>query len=202
MKKRITSLTVDSLLGAGVLQATTVSFDSSTNASVNVVANWDTNAFPKASDDVVIGPSFSATGNLGGERARAKAKTLLVQGSLTSTWILNVTVTVDGGKILLFGAAIPYSGTVNLINGGTFTFTQKTAAEFMKEYSATFLVNGQPSVFGSDPLVIEPGDTALITENAKPNGDNITISMISVPQSPPETLLGIGGVSLILRQSK
>ena len=91
MKKTIApSFTIACLLGVGALPATTVNFDGSTNALVNVAANWDTNAFPKASDDVVIGPSFSATGNIGGESAPAKAKTLLIQGTLTATWILNV----------------------------------------------------------------------------------------------------------------
>lgn len=200
MKKTLTTIAIGSLLGAGISQAVLVSFDGSTSSSVNDATNWDTNTLPTTSDDVVIGLAFAAVGSIGAS-STADAGSLLVQGSLAGTWLQGAATTVDGGSISLSGAGGAYGGggTTNLINGGTFTFTKKTASE-ITAYTATFSVDGVSAVFGLDPLAIEPGDTALVTENAGSGLDNVTVSIVPEPSSA--ALLGLGGLALILRRRK
>jgi hypothetical protein len=160
-----------------------------TGTSVSVAENWNPDQVPTASDDLTIGAGFATTGNFGG--TGTPANTLLLQGSHSSTWAL-ITMTIDGGSITLGGGGNPFGGTAgnaDLINGGTMTFTAKTAAEVVSQYADDITIDGTAAVFGSDPLALEPGDNAYITENATSGGDNVTVN--PVPEPTTSLLFGV-----------
>jgi len=198
--KNITTILLSSLLTAGVSQAALISFDggpTGTGTSVNTAENWSGDVLPTATDEVVIASGFKAIGSIGGGSS-AKAGTLIVGGELSGTWIIGAGIIVDGGSISLSGPGGAYkTSTTNLINGGTFTFTKKTADEFMDQYASTFSIDGTTAVFGADPLVMEAGDTAIVKEN--PTGG---ITIAAVPEPSSAALLGLGGLALILRRRK
>jgi len=188
-------------LTASVANAATLIFDDGgAGNAVGTAGNWNPDQIPTAVDDLTIGSAFATTGNLGG--SGTPASTVLVQGSHTSTWGL-VSFTIDGGSVSLAGAGGPFGGargSANLLNNGTLTFTAKTAAEVVSQYSGNISVAGAAAVFGGDPLLVEPGDNAFIVENAASGADNVTVN--AIPEPAGVALFGLSGLVLLLRRRR
>jgi len=182
-------------LTASVANADTLIFDDGgAGTLVGTADNWDPDQVPTAADDLVIGATFASTGNLGG--VGTQANTVLVEGSHSSTWGL-VAFTIDGGSVTLAGAGAPFggaAGSANLLKNGTLTFRNKNAAEVVSQYGGNISVAGSAAVFGSDPLAVEPGDNALIVENAEPGADDVTVQTV-VPE--PAATLEITGILIL-----
>lgn len=189
------------LVSVSFTHAATLVFDGEIDNSTILAQNWDLDQVPTAADDLIIGAAFNATGSSGGGTG-TQANSITILGTLSGTWGL-VPFTIDGGSLTLSGAGAAFTtGSANLLNNGTLTFTSKTATEVVAQYGANFTVGGAAAVFGVDPLVAEPGDNILITENAGTGADNVTVSPLTVPEPSSVALLGLGGLALMFRRRK
>lgn len=128
---------------------------------------------------------------------------LIVNGGVVRQWFVSANagaatvldVSVGGtGELELFGAGAAINNglgdvTIDLVSTtAKLTFLQKTAAEVAAQYQGDIFVSGVASVFGADPLALEPGDNAYIVENVATGADNVTV-FSAVPEPTTTALL-------------
>lgn len=105
-----------------------------------------------------------------------------------------------GGTLRLGGGNNPLNNsTVNLADTTAFLqFNNETYADFDAEHASKVLSQGATLNFGSDPFAVEPGDNALAS--AFNGADGVQIQ--SIPEPSSSALLGLAGLTLILRRRK
>ncbi|MEM6798268.1 MAG: hypothetical protein AAF589_02025 [Planctomycetota bacterium] len=124
----------------------------------------------------------------------------ILEGSTVNVqFIVNFDITMDGGSFLqLRGGGTPLNvSTIDVLDtASTVQYDAEDTAAFLAEHAANMSFAGAPLEFGADPLVVEPGDNAFLTEiNA---GAGVIVSFI--PEPSALILAGLPMLACLLRR--
>lgn len=129
---------------------------------------------------------------------------LVADGSILDVqFVLELSVTLTNGSRLQFrGGGNPVNETLVNVTGlnNVVQFTAETFGNFQSEHLSKFTFEGNPLVFGSDPLLAEPGDNAIALAYNGASGVQIEFLGAVVPEPASLAYLMFG--ALIFRFTK
>lgn len=128
----------------------------------------------------------------------------VTDGAILSQFLNNADVDLSNSSLTLRGGGNPIAAgsTIDLLDSGaTLNFSDETTTAAVNEHAGAILVGGVAAVFGSDPLVAEPGDNAIIV--AAGAGSVVTgIFPSAIPEPTSAGLLAVAGLGCVLRRRR
>lgn len=123
----------------------------------------------------------------------------VTDGAISSQFLNNADVVLNNSSLTLLGSGNPVAAgsTIDLLDAGsTLNFLAESTTDAVSEHAGAILVGGVAAVFGSDPLVAETGDNAIIV--ASGSGSVVTgIFTSAIPEPTSSTLLILAGLGCL-----